>query len=210
MSINSVAIIDYQMSNMYSLKNAIRTVGHIPKIVSNPNELLKNDIAILPGVGAYPEAVKHLKNLYFFDSIIEFVKTGKPFIGICLGLQLLFSKSLEFEETEGLNIIKGDVVGFNNNLVERIPHIGWNSIDLADQNYSRNKLFNNVKNNSFFYFIHSYYVKPEDKTVISTYTRYGKEYFTSSICNNNILGTQFHPEKSGAEGLKILENFLKS
>tara|TARA_A100001388_G_C28712959_1_gene472256 strand:- start:76 stop:435 length:360 start_codon:yes stop_codon:yes gene_type:complete len=116
MSINSVAIIDYQMSNMYSLKNAIRTVGHIPKIVSNPNELLKNDIAILPGVGAYPEAVKHLKNLYFFDSIIEFVKTGKPFIGICLGLQLLFSKSLEFEETEGLNIIKGDVVGFNNNL----------------------------------------------------------------------------------------------
>ena len=204
-----IAIIDYQMSNMFSIRNAVGKIGYDAKLVSDPSKLSSYDVAILPGVGAYPEAIKHLKNLGLFESIIEFIKSGKSFIGICLGLQLLFSKSLEFESTNGLNVIGGNVLKFSKDKVRNIPHVGWNSIDILSDSNKKNKIFTKIENKSYMYFIHSLYVLPEDKNVICTSTNYGKMQFTSSILKDNIFGTQFHPEKSGKNGLRLLDNFLK-
>lgn len=204
-----IAIIDYQMSNMFSIRNAIGKIGYQTKVVSDPSKLSGYDVAILPGVGAYPEAVRHLKSLGLFESIIEFIKSGKSFIGICLGLQLLFSKSLEFEDTNGLNVISGNVLKFSHDKVKNIPHVGWNSIDILHDSIIKNKIFNKIENKSYMYFIHSMYVLPEDKNVICATTNYGNMQFTSSILKDNIFGTQFHPEKSGQMGLRLLNNFLK-
>ncbi len=195
-----IGIIDYGMGNLGSVFKAFDKVGLNPKIVKRKEELKNCDSLCLPGVGAFKDAMENLKNFELLDDILGFIKTGKPFIGICLGYQLLFEKSYEFGEHEGLSIFKGDVRLFPTGV--KIPHIGWNQLWIE----KKDGVFKDIKDGSFVYFVHSYYVNPKDKNIVATYTDYGID-FASSIEYENIVGLQFHPEKSQEVGLKILSNF---
>lgn len=208
----NIAIIDYKVSNMFSIKNALDYLGYKCQITSNPMEILQADGAVLPGVGSFPEAMEHLYDLRLIEIIKEFISTGKPFMGICLGLQLLFSKSEEFYNCEGLNIIGGKVENFKKYIPsEPIPHVGWNRIEnYVDKNDNPLQRFKklNIKNNEYFYFVHSLFVKPDNKNYIFSETTFSSFKFCSSIMHDNIFACQFHPEKSGIKGLKIFEDFF--
>jgi len=199
-----IAVIDYGMGNLRSVSKALEHVGAPVKVTSNPLDLKSASGVVLPGVGAFRDAVNNLRKLNLWDAIIEEIEKGKPFLGICLGLQLLFEKSYEFGETEGLGIIKGEVVKFDLPKEYKIPHMGWNQV------YRRkdSQLLKGIGEGEFFYFVHSYYVKPKDKDVVLTETDYGT-VFTSSIEKENVFATQFHPEKSQKAGLRLLSNFVK-
>ena len=206
-----IAVIDYRMSNMFSIKNALTLLGFDVEVTSDYSTIVSCDGAILPGVGSFPEAMKHIKELKLDVSINDFIASGKPFLGICLGFQLLFNKSDEFEDTFGLGILSGEVKSFSalNNKI-RVPHVGWNNI--------KKKQIPNIKNNfdplkkfndqEYFYFVHSFYVEPEDNKDIYTTTEYGGHNFCSSILKENIFACQFHPEKSGEKGISILRDFF--
>lgn len=195
-----ISIIDYGMGNLRSVEKALLYLGFKAKITSASKDILNADAIILPGVGAFSEAMKNLERLKIKESILKSLKNGKPFLGICLGMQLLFTESEEFGKTLGLNIILGKVKKFPKKL--KTPHLGWNQIEFE----SNSKLLKGISNYSFVYFVHSYYVEPEDKKVILAKTNYGIK-FTSMIAKENIFGCQFHPEKSQDVGLKILKNF---
>ena len=206
-----IAVIDYKMSNMFSINNALISLGFRSKITSDPNAILRADGAVLPGVGSFPEAMRHLNDLQLNDVIKDFIISGKPFMGICLGLQLLFSESDEFESCKGLGIIDGTVIGFSKYInSEPIPHIGWNTV------YSPNLVKSNINyaskigiaENNYYYFVHSFFVQPKQKNNILTVTRYGDYEFCSSILKGNVFACQFHPEKSGPRGLNIFRNFF--
>jgi len=203
-----VAIIDYKMSNLFSVQAACQKVGLSSVITTNKNEILDAKIAILPGVGAFGEAMKYLGDSKLDETIFQFVDSGKPFVGICLGLQLLFESSEEFGNYSGLGLVKGKVRKFqfysNNSVKYPVPQIGWNKIKQMDVSWTDSLLCNNI-NNDFMYFVHSYYVEPEDKQVILTTTNYGNQEYCSSVQYNNIFASQFHPEKSGEIGLKIYQ-----
>ncbi|PIU61331.1 MAG: imidazole glycerol phosphate synthase subunit HisH [Armatimonadetes bacterium CG07_land_8_20_14_0_80_40_9] len=214
-----IAIIDYGMGNLRSVQKGFEKVGFKAIVTSNPKEVLRCSKVVLPGVGAFKDCMKNLKKYRLLDSIYKSIESGKPYLGICLGLQILFSESEEFGIQRGLDIIKGRVVRFPKNLVSaefnsqssnrlKIPHMGWNNIKIVISHQSSVTIFNGIPDNSFFYFVHSYYVIPEDKGVIATTTNYGIE-FTSSIAKDNIFACQFHPEKSQELGLRILKNFGK-
>ena len=201
-----VVIVDYQLSNIFSLVNALNYLQIRSKVSSNKIDIKSADAIILPGVGSFPEAMEQLEKLDLIDALKNFIKTGKPFIGICLGFQLLFSKSYEFKITKGLNIFNGEVKKFDekNN---KVPHIGWNNLEL--NNNLNNQLVKKINFENSYYFVHSYYVKPNDNKIILTFTDYEKTIFCSSILKENIFACQFHPEKSGLNGIKLLKNFLK-
>ena len=206
----TIAIIDYRMSNLFSIKNALDVLDIKGIITSSPKEILTADGAILPGVGSYPEAVKHLHQLELFETIKEFIESGKPFMGICLGLQLLFSKSEEFGITKGLDLVKGSVVSFKNETqINTVPHVGWNKILLNTDTVNNEKNpYRKIENGEYFYFVHSFYVKPESNNIVSSYTEYEGYQFCSSVIKDNIFASQFHPEKSGDKGLIILKEFF--
>jgi len=195
-----IGIIDYGMGNLGSVFKAFDKVGLDPQIINTKDQIKTSDALCLPGVGAFKDAMDNLKNLDIIDDIIAFIKSGKPFIGICLGYQLLFEKSYEFGEHKGLSIFNGDVRLFPVGV--KIPHIGWNQLWIKKDD----GVFKGVENGAFVYFVHSYYVNPQDKDIISTYTDYSVD-FASSIEYENVVGLQFHPEKSQEVGLKILSNF---
>ncbi len=195
-----IGIIDYGMGNLGSVFKAFDKVGLNPQIVNKKEQIKHCDSLCLPGVGAFKDAMDNLKNYELLEEILLFIKAGKPFIGICLGYQLLFEKSYEFGEHEGLSIFKGDVRLFPTGV--KIPHVGWNQLWIQKEE----GIFKGIKNGSFVYFVHSYYVNPQDKSIVSAYTDYGVD-FASSIEHENIVGLQFHPEKSQEVGLKILSNF---
>lgn len=195
-----IGIIDYGMGNLGSVFKAFDKVGLDPKIINTKDQIKTSDALCLPGVGAFKDAMDNLKNLDIIDDIIAFIKSGKPFIGICLGYQLLFEKSYEFGEHEGLSIFKGDVRLFPVGV--KVPHIGWNQLWIKKDD----GVFKGVENGAFVYFVHSYYVNPQDKGIISTNTDYALD-FASSLEYENVVGLQFHPEKSQEVGLKILSNF---
>ncbi len=198
---NYITIIDYGMGNIRSVQKAFQKVG-FNAIMSNNREDIKESIGIvLPGVGAFGDAVNNLKSADIFELIKEVIKSGKPFLGICLGLQLLFETSEENPDMEGLSVFKGKVVKFKKEGL-KIPHIGWNQIEIKKES----KLLSGIENNSFFYFVHSYYVVPTDKDIILTYTEYGDK-FVSGVEKDNIFAIQFHPEKSQDKGLQIIKNF---
>jgi len=199
-----VLIIDYEMGNLKSVEKAVEKVGAQPLVSSKPENLKEADKVILPGVGAFRDCINNLKKYNFSEAIKEYIKTGKPFLGICLGMHVLFEKSYEFGEHRGLGLIEGEVVKFENLGNLPIPHMGWNSIIIK----KNSKILDNIKNGDFFYFAHSYYVTPKNSIDILTATDYGIE-FTSSINKENIFGVQFHPEKSQNKGLQILKNFIK-
>lgn len=203
-TMQKISIIDYGMGNLKSVQKAVEKAGAVPLVINTPDKIFESDKVILPGVGAFRDCISSLKKYNFDSAILDFVKTGKYILGICLGMHVMFEKSFEFGEYEGLGIIKGEVVKFDNIGKLPIPHMGWNSIKIEKQT----KLLNNIDDGSFFYFAHSYYVKPEHNKDIMTLTEYGIT-FTSSVNKDNIFGVQFHPEKSQEKGLEILKNFIK-
>jgi len=207
-----VAIIDYKMSNLFSVQAACENVGLSSIITSDKDEILDAKVAILPGVGAFGEAMKFLCDSKLDDTIYQFADSGKPFVGICLGLQLLFESSVEFGNYSGLGLVKGKVRKFqfhsNNSVKYPVPQIGWNKIKRMDASWEDSLLFNNT-NDDFMYFIHSYFVEPDDESIILSKTIYGNTEYCSSIKQNNIFACQFHPEKSGEIGLNIYKNLKK-
>jgi len=208
-----VAIIDYKMSNLFSVQSACEKVGLSSTITSDKNEILDAKVAILPGVGAFGEAMKYLKESKLDEVIHEFVDTGKPFVGICLGLQLLFDSSEEFGDYRGLGLIKGKVKKLkyysDNTIKYTVPQIGWNTIKQTNDLWDGSLLCNNT-NGDFMYFVHSYYVEPEKKNIILSSTIYGNTEYCSSIQQNNIFACQFHPEKSGKIGLNVYKNLKEN
>ncbi len=197
-----IAVVDYGMGNLKSVKKALEKVGAKAIVTRNPDKIKKAEGLVLPGVGAFRDCMKNLREYDLIDSLHQFIHSGRPFLGICLGLQLLFTRSEEFGTCKGLDIIKGKVVRFPQSFSLKVPHIGWNTIKIK----RKVPLLQDLKDESYFYFVHSYYVVPEEEDIIATTTSYGVE-FVSSVNKNNIFACQFHPEKSQELGLKILERF---
>jgi len=198
-----LGIIDYNMGNLASVYNACSKFTNKIKIVKNANEIKSLSKFILPGVGAYKDAMEHLNNSDLKNAILDFAKSGKPMLGICLGMQLLFQSSEEFGFTKGLGLIDGKVIKFDKSKISedlKIPHMGWNKIINKE-----NPIFVGLKN-PYLYFVHSYHIVTNEKNVIGT-TNYGYN-FVSAINKDNIFAFQPHPEKSHNNGLKILENFI--
>ena len=197
-----IAVIDYGMGNLRSVEKALQRLGYKAMITRSPEEILRAQGVVLPGVGAFRDCMRNLGRYRLIDPLYKFIESGKPFLGICLGLQLLFTESEEFGRCKGLDIIKGKVVRFPENLNLKIPHMGWNTIEVK----RKAPLLEGINSGSYFYFIHSYFVVPEDENIVATTTNYGIE-FTSSIWKGSIFACQFHPEKSQRLGLRILKNF---
>lgn len=214
MSSPLITIIDYQISNLFSVKNACEYLGLEATISSEKNDLLKSDAAILPGVGAFGNAMDNLKKLDLVGPIKDFIASGKPFMGICLGLQLLFSESEEFSRNEGLNIIPGKVKRFpdrnTDGAVVKIPQIGWNQIREPETGKWEHSPLQGLKHNEFMYFVHSYFVAPTEKDVILSVTDYSGIEYCSSLLLRNVFAAQFHPEKSGIEGMKIYSTWAST
>jgi glutamine amidotransferase len=195
------------MGNLRSVQKGFEAVGAKAIITSNPKKILSAKSVVLPGVGAFKECMANLEKLDLIDTVCQSAKSGKPFLGICLGLQLLFNQAEEFGHVDGLGILPGKVVGFKSVISDaddplKIPHMGWNTVRVLPGN----PLFHSVADESYFYFVHSYYVVPQDPTIVATTTFYGTD-FTSGVQHENIHAFQFHPEKSQRLGLTILKNF---
>ncbi len=199
-----IAIIDYGMGNLRSVQKAFEAVGAQAKITNDTQSILDACSVVLPGVGAFKDCMDNLVRFDLVDVIHSSIKSGKPFLGICLGLQLLFEQSNEFGNVPGLGIFPGQVERFHfkENSELKIPHMGWNTVNIQ----KKAPLFNGIDSSSYFYFVHSYFVKPEDPDIVATTTCYGEE-FVSGIQFENIYAFQFHPEKSQSLGLNILKNF---
>lgn len=198
-----IAIIDYGVGNLFSLKSSFKAIGE-DAIVTNDEKIIdKCDRIILPGVGAFGDAAKKLNESGMQEVLLNEVKKGKPVMGICLGMQLLFDESYEFGVHKGLGLIKGSIVPFAGRIDKdlRIPQIGWNSLKL----YNDSPIFKDLSNGDYVYFVHSYFADCDKKNVIAT-SDYGIE-FTAAVEKDNVFGCQFHPEKSGDVGLKILKSF---
>ena len=196
-------IIDYGMGNLRSVEKAFEACGARPVITSNPRVVEKAGKIILPGVGAFTQAMRELKKRKLVEPILEKIKSGTPYLGLCLGLQLLFSESEEGRGLKGFGIIEGPVRRFSHKL--KIPHMGWNTIEARQKNCP---LLLGISKDAYFYFVHSYYGVPKDRSWILTETEYGIK-FCSSIRKNHVFATQFHPEKSQAEGLRMIRNFIE-
>lgn len=199
-----VAIIDYGVGNLFSLKSSLTALGADVIVTADEKKLRSAGQIILPGVGAFEDAAKKLRETGLDKVIVNLANSGKPLMGICLGMQLLFDKSYEYGEHKGLGLIKGEVVAIKDDLSSdlKIPHIGWNPLKLTNPS----PIFANINNGDCVYFVHSYYAKNCDEAVIAT-TEYEIE-LTAAVSNKNIYGCQFHPEKSGTVGLNILKAFL--
>ena len=196
-----IAIIDYGMGNLRSVQAGLEYVGQKVFVTDDPKKVVDAPAVVLPGVGAFGDAIERLEKTGLGDAFREAVNSGKPCLGICLGLQLLFSESEEGRLYRGLDIIPGKVTRFSNLL--KVPHMGWNQICIRKQN---TPIFRDIPDGSYMYFVHSYYAQPEDESVIATTTDYGID-FASMIAKDNLLATQFHPEKSQNMGLRLLRNF---
>ncbi|MBO5417775.1 MAG: imidazole glycerol phosphate synthase subunit HisH [Clostridia bacterium] len=199
-----IAIIDYGVGNLFSLAGSLKKLDLDAVVTSDPSEIKKCDRIILPGVGAFGDAAEKLFNSGLADVILDEVKEGKPLMGICLGMQLLFEKSFEYGEHKGLGLIPGSVVPLDDVLKGslKVPHIGWNALDVKKPD---NPLMKYTKQGDYMYYVHSFYADTEPDYVLAT-SEYGFEV-TGAVSKGNVYGTQFHPEKSGNDGLKILKAF---
>ena len=200
-----ITIIDYGMGNLRSVQKAFELFHSKVRVSSSFKDILAADKVILPGVGAFGKAMEELEKRSLINVIKEIIEKGKPFLGICLGYQLLFSESEESEKQKGLDILKGSVKKFKSKDGLKIPHMGWNKINIKPKKTSN--ILNGVPDESYMYFVHSYFVKPDDKKIVICKTDYGQN-FASGIQKDNIYAFQFHPEKSQGVGLKIVENFV--
>ncbi|MCF7870749.1 MAG: imidazole glycerol phosphate synthase subunit HisH [Candidatus Omnitrophica bacterium] len=209
-----IVIVDYGMGNLESVKNAVSFLGKEAVIIDSAEGIKSAKKIIFPGVGHFSQAVKQLKTKNLINPLREKIKEGIPFLGICLGMHLLFEKSSEAQGVSGLGVIKGEVLKFDyKGLI--VPHMGWNQIKKVQSPKSKVQsqdemvdLFEGIEDGSYFYFAHSYFCQPHEKVALAT-TDYGQE-FVSALSKKNIWGIQFHPEKSQKKGLKVLENFLKA
>ncbi len=204
-----IAIIDYGMGNLRSVQKGFEKIGSEAIITDDPHVVLHADRIVLPGVGAFRDCMRNLEEAGFVEPILKVIAEGRPFLGICVGMQLLFSDSVEFGHYKGLDIIPGHVLRFPDRMVVageklKVPQMGWNQLSLRNSP----PLFDGIDNGSNVYFVHSYYAAPDDSSVIATTTDYGIE-FCSSVWKDNVVATQFHPEKSQAVGLRILKNFAE-
>lgn len=200
-----IAIIDYGVGNLFSLKSSFASIGANVIVTADENEIRKADKIILPGVGAFEDAAEKLRKTGLVGVIKEETANGKPLMGICLGMQLLFEKSYEYGEHEGLGLIKGNVVPIKDVIPSelKVPHIGWNKLNLKNDS----PIFKYINNGDYVYFVHSFYATDCSESVIAT-SEYGAE-LTAAVANGNVFGCQFHPEKSGNIGLKILKAFAE-
>ena len=198
-----IAIVDYGVGNLFSLVHSLEKIGAESVITGDKNEISAADSIILPGVGAFGDAAKKLRESGLADVVVEQVRLGKPLLGICLGMQLLFDKSYEYGEHDGLGLIRGEVVPLKNTVKSlKIPHMGWNKLYFCDES----PIFSMINEGDYVYFVHSFYAKCEEG--LSATTDYGCE-ITAAVRKNNVYGVQFHPEKSGDVGLKILKAFAQ-
>ncbi len=198
-----IAIIDYGMGNLASVYNAFKKVGiEDVAVTCRPEDIINADKIVLPGVGAFEDAIKNLESCRLVYPIIDFIRSNRPFLGICLGMHLLFERSYENGVFEGLGVLKGEIVKFNVSLP--VPHIGWNQVSLL----KKEGIFDNLANNAYFYFDHSYYPVPANTDMIAATTNYEIDY-ASSVVKGNIFAVQYHPEKSHKNGLKLIERFGK-
>ncbi|MDC0446761.1 imidazole glycerol phosphate synthase subunit HisH [Gammaproteobacteria bacterium] len=205
-----VVIVDYNIGNVQSIYNALSQFQGVDVLLTDDqNAILSADGLILPGVGAFQKAMDELNARNLPNILKNYVLQGKPFLGICLGMQLLFESSEEFGHAKGLGFIKGSVEPFPKDFDGKLPHIGWSPVLKQDLS-SENALFKDVPYTSEFYFLHSYICKPECQDIVSTTAQYSTTNFCSSIQKDNIFACQFHPEKSAIDGLKILHNFIKT
>ncbi len=200
-----IAIVDYKVGNLFSLKSSLDSIGAESIITGDAEEIKKADKIILPGVGAFSDALKKLKETGLFELLKEEANKGKPIMGICLGMQMLFEKSFEYGEYEGLGLIKGEIRPISEVIPKdlKVPHIGWNALSVKKPS----KLFKYIKNGDFVYFVHSYYGASCDSVIAES--EYGA-YLTAAVECANVSGCQFHPEKSGEVGLNILRAFCES
>ena len=197
-----IAIVDYGMGNLRSVKKAFESLEFSVTLTRDKEEILSSSGLVLPGVGAFGDCMRNLEEYDLVEPIKRFIKNGKPFLGICLGLQLLFEESEESPNVRGLGILRGDVVKFPYNKGLKVPHMGWNQLEIR----RKPSMLESIPQESWFYFVHSYFPEPKDESVIAGQTQYGIE-FTSAVQKENIFACQFHPEKSSATGLRLLENF---
>ena len=203
-----IAVIDYGVGNLFSLLSSLNYVGLDTKLTNNIEEIKNAERIILPGVGAFRDAIGNLEKYGLKEILINEAKNGKPFLGICLGMQMLFEKSYEYGEYEGLGLINGTVeeikkyISENSNL--KIPHMGWNSL-IINERFKDDKILKDVDNNEYVYYVHSYFAKTDTKNIVA-YSEYGTK-IPGIVKNENVYGMQFHPEKSGDTGLKLLKNW---
>ena len=199
-----IAILDYDAGNIKSVEKAFKILGEDTILTRDFSAIEKADRVVLPGVGSFADAMEHLNKFELDKAIKDFIESGKPFLGICLGLQLLFESSEESPGVDGLNILEGQVLRIPEDSGLKVPHIGWNSLDYP----SKGRLFEGVDEGSFVYFVHSYYLKAFDTSIVKATTDYGCKIH-ASVEKDNVFACQFHPEKSSTVGLKILANFAK-
>lgn len=212
-----IAIIDYGLGNLFSIKQACEYVGLESVITADVSEIENSDALILPGVGAFADAMDSLRENSLIDPILNFIKSKRPFMGICLGMQLLFSESEEFGDHKGLDLIKGRIRKFPFHYKSgeslKVPQIQWNQIYKNSNELWQESPLVNIEEGAYMQFVHSFYAEPESNDIVSSFTEYGGIKYASSIIQDNVIGIQFHPEKSGLEGLKIYKswaNFIKN
>jgi len=203
-----INIIDYEMGNLRSVANAFEHLGLKARISSDPQDIISADKVVLPGVGAFRDCIDNLRQGGFVSPLLEHINQGKPLLGICVGMQMLFDESEEFGRHQGLGLIPGRVVRFPADMVEqgerlKVPHMGWNTLTLRKES----PLFKDIADGSYVYFVHSYYCAAEDQQDVAASCCYGDIEFCASLWRGNIMATQFHPEKSQDLGLKIFRNF---
>jgi glutamine amidotransferase len=197
-----VVIVDYGAGNLHSVSRAVVNAGTRPLVTSNPNYLDDAEALIVPGVGAAADTMRNLRESGFVEPIREYIASGRPFLGVCMGLQALFDVSEEGGEHQCLGVLPGRIVRFPDGL--KVPHIGWNQVRIVRQH----PIFDGIADGAYFYFLNSYYPRPEDLSVVIGETEYGIT-FASAVARDSVVATQFHPEKSGEAGLRMYANFLK-
>ena len=197
-----ITIVDYQMGNLRSVQKGIERVGGQAQISSDPSEIAAAEKLIMPGVGAFGDAMHEIRRRDLERPILDFIETGRPFLGICLGLQLLFQRSYEHGEHEGLGVFAGDVVRFDLPGEFKVPHMGWNTITKR----APAPISSDIADGTHFYFVHSFYVRPSDPDVVAMECEYGVK-FCAMVWRDNVFATQFHPEKSQDDGLRLLRGF---
>lgn len=202
--VNMIAIIDYDAGNLKSVEKALEYIGEKTVITRDSREIMEADGVILPGVGAFGDALGKLRQYELEDTIHEVADSGMPLLGICMGLQALFDRSDESKGVDGLSVLSGDILAIPNDGVHKIPHMGWNSLNFPQ----KTRLFEGIPEGSYVYFVHSYYLKAEDENIVAATTEYVAHIHAAVECGN-VFACQFHPEKSGDVGLDVLRNFVR-
>jgi glutamine amidotransferase len=199
-----IALVDYGAGNVRSVQKALSAAGGDVRLVSTPDKVAQADAVVLPGVGAFDDCINAMQRQELVESIREFIASGKPFLGICVGYQALFEKSEEFNScSSGMDVFEGKVIRFSGKGI-KIPQIGWNQVNIQKPDCP---IFDGIDSGSYFYFVHSYFPEPRDSSIVASRTTYGVE-FCSAIWKGNVFATQFHPEKSQKAGIKLLVNFV--